>query len=164
MIADPKSSKNPLPDREWFQDLIKRADEGDAGAQQELRETLAENPELARIAGDLGRHAMDQLIRTIAEEDIVLREAIEAEAQALLEALAGSKSSRHREMLAKHVVCCWLQVRQFDLVSRRVDEMKADRFRRWQREAGNRYTQAVKLLHDLRQMEEQRAISSSPAS
>lgn len=104
MILETKPEKNPLPDRQWFQDLIQRANDGDQKAQQELRETLADHPELAIFAGDLGRHAMDHLIRTIAGSDIALREAIEAEA--LLEELAGPKPTRHREMLAKHVVCC----------------------------------------------------------
>ncbi|MEQ9379763.1 MAG: hypothetical protein RJP95_02790, partial [Pirellulales bacterium] len=107
--------------------------------------------------GNLGRHAMEQLIRTIAGNDVVLRESLEAEAQALLDDLAGLSPSKHRLMLAKHVVCCWLQVRHFDLVSPPIDDAMSDRFRRWQREAGNRYGQAVKLLHDLTKMEGRRA-------
>ncbi|MEQ8667715.1 MAG: hypothetical protein RIC12_00995 [Pirellulales bacterium] len=157
MIAKFKEKQHPLPDREWFQALIKRANDGDAQAQEELRETLAKHPQLARIAGDLGRHAMDQLIRTITGNDVVLREAIEAEAQALLDDLAGSNSSKHRLMLATHVVCCWLQVRHFDLVSPPIDDAMSDRFRRWHKEANHRYGQAVKLLHDLTKMEGRRA-------
>lgn len=157
MISEAKTETNQLPDRAWFQDLIQRANDGDAGAQQELRETLAEYPELARMAGDLGRHAMDQLIRTIAGTDVLLRESIEAEAQALFDDLTGSQPTRHRQMLAKHVVCCWLQVRHLDLVAPPIEDSKSDQFRRWQREAGNRYGQAVKLLHDLTKMEERRA-------
>ncbi|MEQ8667675.1 MAG: hypothetical protein RIC12_00795 [Pirellulales bacterium] len=51
---------------------------------------------------------------------------------------------------------CWLQVRHFDLVTPPISDANSDRFHRWQREAGKRYGQAVKLLHDLTKMEERR--------
>lgn len=154
MIMKRDSEHDALPDREWFQDLIKRANDGDTQAKQDLRQTMEENPQLATVAGDLGLHAMDQLIRSIAGEDVALQQAIEHEAELLLDDLAGNNPTRHRRMLATHVVCCWLQVRHFDLISPPVSDTGSARFRRWQREANHRYTLAVKLLHDLEKMEQ----------
>jgi hypothetical protein len=64
-----------------FTDLVKRANDGDQRACQELRDTLDANPQIWEKVGDLAAHAQMNMTKLIANGNTLISESITRKAE-----------------------------------------------------------------------------------
>lgn len=139
--------------REEFADLVRRANGGDKGAIEELRWTLDANPDVWRQVGDLSVHAESALLTLVAGSDLLARESITRQLQAMRSELGGS--SPLERLAVDRVVISWLQLQYAEIQfggSSQAAPKHASQIVRWLDQAGRRYNAAVRSLLDIRRL------------
>lgn len=106
---DSKSSPADPKDRESLEQLVQKANQGDAEAIQALRRLLDENVEVAKKLGDLAWNVETSLIAKIANGNSLGIEAIRRQVAQLREELAGDTPSPIERLLVDQVVAVYLE-------------------------------------------------------
>jgi hypothetical protein len=129
--------------------LLERARGGDATELAALREALDSHPEIWRAFGDLAAHARDAWINLISGVDVVLKESLSRQIEALKGELAGPAPSPIETLLVERIAACWLQMGYTDAVAAGVENIsiqQANYNRKRQDSAHRRYLTAVGAL------------------
>ena len=105
---DPKFLR--LPDRESFDKIVARANDGEAEALSALHRLLDQHPQIWKQVGDLNRHAVTTLINMIADGNTLLQQAIAKSIEQLVSDLTETETpSMIEQLLISQVVCTWLE-------------------------------------------------------
>ncbi len=99
-----------------FEELVRRANGGDAVALADLRAFLDENPTVWQTVGDLAAHARLTLVRHIARGDQLVAEAVLRQAEAMEKELAGPAPTPLERLAIQRVVACWLELQYIDML------------------------------------------------
>ena len=95
--------------------IMKRCDNGDAGALAELRNKLKERPELAKLY-DIAANTERIWIDTMFAKAEAAKECAKAQLSQLRRELAGENPSPLESILVDRIALCWLQVQYADSV------------------------------------------------
>jgi hypothetical protein len=153
--SQPPGQPDPLPAIEDFQALVARVRCGELEAVPQLRAYLECHPEVWRNAGDVARIARDAWLELIAGDDLVAREVLARDADALEAELAGPTPSPLERLLVQRVVACRLQSSHADAVIAQagaVSVRHAEVARRRQDSAHRRFLTAVGALTMVRRL------------
>ena len=101
--------------REDFEALAVAANSGKAGAVDELREVLRQNPEVWEAIGDLGQHAEDALIHAVSGGNVLVRESLANTCDSMMLELAGPNPNLVKKLAAHRIVMAWLETEFADL-------------------------------------------------
>jgi hypothetical protein len=140
-----------------IQEVVSRAQQGDAAVLPRLRELLAQFPLLAETYGDLAMHAQTAWAALAAGTDLYLKESLLHQAATMRQELAGPSPGPVERLLAERVVACWLQLHYFDAVEAQAlatggtPRLAAYRARR-QALANRNYLAALAALTTLRRL------------
>jgi hypothetical protein len=109
--VDPTKTLEALPDAtlERLRGILARAEQGDASALPEVRQALAQFPELWQRYGDLALHARQAWVDRAAGANLLMREALDRKLDALRGELVGPEASPLERLLGEQIVICWLQ-------------------------------------------------------
>jgi len=143
-----RKATKTLPTREGFDRLVRKANEGNQGAQGLLRKVLDACPEIWQPAGDLAEHAELSLIRLIAKEEWLLTESIRRKAEHMRKELAGPNPTPLEAMAIERVVACWLQLQYVDsLCAQANGELPRAKF--WLKQQGQAHRQHLSAVKSL---------------
>jgi hypothetical protein len=149
-VSDSKIAEWPRPQGEKeIRDLLERARGGDASDLAALREALKNHPEIWRAYGDLAAHAREAWINLIGGVDVVLKESLGRQIEAMKIDLAGPDPSPLETLLVERIAACWLQMGYSDAVAAGVGNIsiqQANYNRKRQDSAHRRYLSALATL------------------
>ena len=94
---DPKFLR--LPDRESFDKIVARANDGEAEALSALHRLLDQHPQIWRQVGDLNRHAVTTLVNMIADGNTLLQQSIAKSTEQLVSDLTETETPSMMEQL-----------------------------------------------------------------
>ena len=95
--------------------LVKKAEKGNKKVLPEIREILADSPELTWRFANLAQLAESQLIDVMSKDkDLAAKEIVEHQLAAMREDISGENPSPLERLLAERVVATWLQVQLFE--------------------------------------------------
>jgi hypothetical protein len=155
------SIPNPekVPDLEALEHLRQLAERAQRGEDVllELRGILDACPEIWQRNGDLARLAEASWLNLVAGDDLLLRESLGRQLEALKAELAGAQPSILERLLADRVALCWLQASYADaayaqLSGRGATPAQRAEAQQRQTSAQNRYLQAIKALATVRKL------------
>ncbi len=132
-----------------LQQLVQRAEKGDASAVPTLRRVLDANPQIWREFGDLSQHAQMALVSLAAGSNLHLRECLARKVIDMQQELAGPSPSPLVRLLAERAAACWVQVAYFDALQAQAQGMslrQASQLRQQQDSAQRRYLGALRML------------------
>lgn len=137
--------------------LVKRADQGDREALQQIRRYYELFPELWEQAGNLARQVEDSWVRTIlGEKQVVAVEATQRKLKALRQELEGSAPTPLERLLVDRIIACWLQVQYADATyAQRMKDLTwvgGDYYQRRMDRAHARYLAAIRTLAQVRRL------------
>jgi hypothetical protein len=98
-------------------DLVQRGMQGDREVLPALRSLLETQPELWREVGTLVTEVEQAWIQLMTGEDLVTREVLLRQLQALKAEMAGPTPTPLERLLIERIALCWLQVEQADLLA-----------------------------------------------
>ena len=158
----PKDVKERL---EELRALSKKAEAGEKGARQELKQALRESsPAVIARASDIGRKAQHVLIDTAAGGEPLAEYALSARLDTMRAEVAGENPTPLDVLLTERVVACWMLVELFDVLMAaqlakspdpkcRVPFSTLKHYLRWQEVANTRYLAAIKALAQVRRLQ-----------
>jgi hypothetical protein len=132
--------------------VLERARQGDASALPELKRAFDEHPEFITLFGDLARHVEEALLRLIAGDNLLGREAIAHQIAGLRTKLQAQVSNELEQLLADRIALTWLEahvagLRLTDLMLRGSTYAPAIKAaERWLAGADRRHVLAIKAL------------------
>jgi hypothetical protein len=137
--------------------LVERAQQGDRAVLPALQAALDAYPEIWRHHGDLARLTEESWLRLLAPDDLLLRESVRRQLEALRAELTSPQPSPLERHLVERVVLCWLQVQYADtsyaqLAGRGATPAQRTEAQHRQSAAQQRYLQAAKTLATVRKM------------
>jgi hypothetical protein len=135
-----------------FDDLAARAAAGCEEALEVLRHTLLANPAVYRLLGNLAQHAQRALIRLVAGDSAVTREAAQFQANELRQDLLRDGDSPLERLVVDQVVTTWLDVyiQQLGLSQPHAKEGLRHRWEKQLDRAQKRHLAAVAALSEIR--------------
>ena len=140
---------------ETVHQLLLRARAGDPATVPALRTLLANPAVVDHLGGDLARTAQDAMLRAMAGNDLLVREATARKLALLRDELAGPNPSPVERLLVERAVACWLQVQDADVravptgdQTPKLATFHQDRLDR----AHRRYLSALKALATVRKL------------
>jgi hypothetical protein len=95
--------------------ILDRACQGDERIVHQLRQLLAEHPELVDQFGNLARHAEEAFLNVLASSSLLGKEAVRIHLANLKEELGQSSASPLENLLISRIAVTWLQLHQADL-------------------------------------------------
>lgn len=146
-------------------DVLFRSRGGDLTALAELRTVLDQNPQIWRDYGNLAAHARDAWIRLIAGTDLVLKESLVRQVEAMQTELAGPAPSPLETLLIERIGATWLQVAYSDAAVAQAGDIslkQAEHARKRQDSAHRRYLQAIATLATVRRLLPPAGVTASP--
>lgn len=158
----PKDVKEKL---EELRALSKKAEAGEKGAREELKQALRESsPAVIARASDIGRRAQHLLIETAASGDPLVEYALSGRLDMMRADIAGESPTPLEVLLVERVVSCWMLVELFEALmasqlwkngdsSIRLPFSTLKHYLRWQETANRRYLNAIKALAQVRQLQ-----------
>jgi hypothetical protein len=102
-----------MPSQEEFNRIVSKANAGDAAALKRLRTLLDSHPEIWQQIGDLGKHAEAALIKLVAKDNVLAREAILKQLAEMRANLCSPRCTKLEEVLIDRFVLTWLQLQYF---------------------------------------------------
>jgi hypothetical protein len=148
MAGTAELKRDEEPYAEEVRALLLRAQQGDVGVLDQLRELLDDRPELWKRLGDLVGHVEEALLALASGKSLLARESIRRRMDELRAELAGSSPWSVAKLLVDRVVVCWAQCHLADLEA--LQKAQAGQARgeadRRQTEAQSRCLAAVKQL------------------
>lgn len=140
----------------WLNELIDRADAGDATALSELRRLLDQVPWLiSQLGGDLAKQAANSLISGITGKHLASKELVLRRLDLMRAELGGPNPSAIEKLLVDRVVACLLQAQHADYMAAEADDDSVaigDYHQRRQDRANRRVLLAVKTLATVRRL------------
>jgi hypothetical protein len=157
------SEANRPPDQEAERQIqkcdqvIRRAQGGDASALPALREMLKQSVGLVdMLGGDLARQAEAALVVRAAGKNHALKEALYRKLDLLRAELSGPSPAPVERLLVERVVACWLQVHYADAIySQGLENFSMEQAEHHQRRmdgAHRRYLSALRTLALVRKL------------
>jgi hypothetical protein len=158
----PKDVKERLQE---LRALSEKAEAGEKGARNELKEALRESsPEVIARASDIGRRAQHLLIDTAAGGEPLAEYALSARLDMRRADVAGENPTPLEVLLTERVVSCWMLVELFDVLMSAQLAKNTDsnchipfstlkHYLRWQEVANRRYLAAIKALAQVRRLQ-----------
>ncbi|MES2793559.1 MAG: hypothetical protein V4719_28355 [Planctomycetota bacterium] len=101
--------RQPLT-REGFDELVKRAEIGDADALAEIRQLMRADPKTWRPFGDLSENVRTMYLRLMVKGNIVARESLRLSLDELHRELHQGHPSALRKLLVDQILILWLDV------------------------------------------------------
>jgi hypothetical protein len=163
-MTTPEMPASPMPDsdeaaeraaEEQIQELVRRAEQGDATAMPQLSAILDMAPSRWKRYGQLGARVEALWLNLMAGQNLMLRESWRRQLEELKSDLAGESASPLEHLLVDRVAASWLQVQCADAGAAMVQGGKAAQETmalRRQNAAHKRHLQAVKALAAVRQL------------
>jgi hypothetical protein len=142
---------NPL---ESFNDLLKRAQNGDTSTLPELWRAF-EDPKLVESYGNLARQAERSFIELVAVDNLGFKEALTRKMEILRAELGGPNPTPIERLLVERVVACWLQVQDADIRYAQAKNQSVKWYEYCQRRMNHshkRYLSALKALALVRKL------------
>lgn len=141
----------PTTSAEW-RSLVEQANAGDAAALAQVREMLKNQPPLVKAAADLEQTCRELALDLVSSTDLVLREALLLQVQALEAEFAGTAPSPALRAAAKRAALAWLVLQVADLhVAEQIKRGTVPkRWLDWQATSERRYAAALKLVETVR--------------
>jgi hypothetical protein len=107
----------PLTRAQAFEELVRRANEGNAASLDGLREILDKNPEIWRTVGDVNALAERSWTDLLANGNKLAEESIRRRLAALKGELAGDHAAPLESLLIDVVGVCWLATNQAEIAA-----------------------------------------------
>lgn len=107
MVRTKKHAKSAQP---GLQELLQRAQQGDASVLPDLGRLVEDNPGLWQSVGNLAGHARGMWLNLIAGKDLLARECIRRMVAEMKKSLSGPATSQLEVLLVDRVIATWLQV------------------------------------------------------
>jgi hypothetical protein len=158
----PKDVKERL---EELRALSKKAEAGEKGAREELKQALRESsPAVIARASDMGRRAQHLLINTATGGEPHAEYALSACLDTMRAEVAGENPTPLEALLTERVVSCWMLVELFEVLMAPQLAKSTDsksyvplstlkHYLRWQELANRRYLAAIKTLAQVRRLQ-----------
>jgi hypothetical protein len=150
---------------EELRELSAKAEAGEKGARQELREKLRESSEEVVIrASDISRKAQRLLIQTASGGEALTEDALSGRLDMMRAEIAGDNPTPLETLLTERVVACWLLVELFERLmaaqlwkdtpaEKRVSVQMGKFYLYWQDLANRRFLAAVQTLARVRKLQ-----------
>jgi len=138
--------------RDALQELVMRAQAGDATALPRIREILDKHTEIWKHAGDMSGWVERAWIAVIANNDPLVVESMNRTIAEMKAELQGESPTALERMLVNQVISCWLEVKYAESISARenlVLEQSAFRLKRLE-SAQRRHLIVIQTLTTLR--------------
>lgn len=135
-------------------DLLQRADKGDASTIPKLREFLADAA-LLDIAGNLARQVQDAVIKSGGGKSLLYAEGVALKMEKLRNELGGANATPLERLLVERVVLCWLTLHDAEARFALAKELTLRQGAFWQDRidrAHRRYLSAMKTLATVRKL------------
>lgn len=120
-----KQRRQPIT-RDEFDELVKRAEIGEADALAEIRKLLRADPATWRPFGDLTEHVKRLFLGLMVRNNIVARESLNLELEALTRELQQEHSSPLRKLVIDQILILWLDVHYQQTLAAEPREGKTD--------------------------------------
>ncbi len=144
-----------MPEVAELRKLMQRAQRGDKTALPAL-EGLFRNPEFIElVGGNLARNAQAALIGAYCGNDLLAKEGLTRNMEALRAELTGATSTPLERLLVERVVTCWLQLSHLEAIYYGQKSMSLPLAMHYQRcitLAHKRYLSAIKMLAQVRKV------------
>ena len=147
------SEGSDLPNPEYLQQILQRAEQGDQSVLPELRQVLDSQPELWQRCSDVARNAESKILDLVAGTNLLLAESLRKKLEAMRAELVGEMASPLERQLIDRVVTCWLYSTYLDTIaihSTASFSQRANDVQKWQDGAHRRHLAAVQLLATIR--------------
>ena len=105
-----------------LQDLVQRGMQGDREVLPALRTFLDTEPALWKEVGTFVAEVERTWMQLLTGEDLVAREILLRQLQALKEEVGGPTSTPLERLLVDRIALCWLQMQQADLLAARLPQ------------------------------------------
>jgi hypothetical protein len=155
-MATPDLPSKTVPtDPKEVQQLIERAQQGDAKTLPALREVLKNPAAVDRMGGDLARQAQLTLIHQFSGQNLLFKESLTRKLDLLRAELAGTSPSPLERLLVERVVACWLHLHHLEMTYAGKESMSLELGAYYQRSisaAQKRYLAAIKTLALVRKL------------
>jgi len=135
-----------------LQDLVQRGMQGDREVLPALRTFLDTEPALWKEVGTFVAEVERTWMQLLTGEDLVAREILLRQLQALKEEVGGPTSTPLERLLVDRIALCWLQMQQADLLAARQVSQRAAWVEQRQDRAQARFLAAIKALAQVRKL------------
>ena len=152
-MSDRKALEIHIPKK--LSEVMERADKGDRSVLPQIRQVLDEAPDVAEELGNLDRLARSVLIGLVAQENLLLQEAMTRHLDRIVAEIAGPDASPLESLLAEQIVLCWQQLRFAETRRAQIRGCSLEHASHYERcisRAQSRYLQAVKTLAQIRKL------------
>jgi len=152
-VSDSKALEIHIPRQR--SEIMKRAEEGDRSVLPQVRQMLDEAPDIAEELGNLDRLARAALLNLVAQENLLLQEAMTRRLDRMVAEIAGPDSSPLEGLLAEQIALCWQQLRFAETRRAQIQGCSLDHASHYERcisRAQSRYLQAIKTLAQIRKL------------
>jgi hypothetical protein len=155
-VSEPTATRSPAPaaKRDELDDLLQRAERGDAAALARVKPWL-NDPEIAELLGNPAVGVERQIIGLSAGNNLLRKEAMIERLRQLRAELAGPRPSPLERLLADRVALCWLHLHQIEWAYFAKSSMAATLAEHYQRcldRAQRRFLAAARGLADVRRL------------
>jgi len=134
---------------------MKRAEEGDRSVLPQVRQMLDEAPDIAEELGNLDRLARAALLNLVAQENLLLQEAMTRHLDRMVAEIAGPGPSPLEALLAEQIALCWQQLRLAETRRAQIQGCSLTHAAHYEQcisRAQRRYLQAIKTLAQIRKL------------
>lgn len=159
--TDPAPPTSAVP--AGLQDLVSRAQAGDATVLPQIRDYLDSHPQVWQQVGDLGTNTLNIWMGLIAGKNTLVKESLARTVESMRADLGGPHPSLLEELLVKRIISEWLQGEYADSMLAQVVDQPPKIIQFWtdrQTQTQRRHLAAIKAFTDLRRLQSQYPILS----
>jgi len=152
-VSDSKALEIHIPQRR--SEIMKRAEEGDRSVLPQVRKMLDEAPDIAEELGNLDGLARAALLNLLAQENLLLQEAMTRRLDGMVAEMAGPDASPLEALLAEQIALCWQQLRLAETRRAQIQGCSLTHAAHYEQcisRAQRRYLQAIKTLAQIRKL------------
>ena len=136
--------------------LLAQAEHGDASVLPALRTYLDQTPELWQTVGDLAYQAQAALIERASGTNLLLREALGRQLEAMRHELSGPAPTPLERLLVDRIVLCWLRLSIAEVLEAQAPPDRSPRQAEWSQtqidRAQKRFVEASKAWAQVRRL------------
>ena len=145
----------PMPGRKEFDQLVEKANDGDAQAVRDLGRILDECPKIWRLLGDLSAVAGTSFLRVASQGDRLISGSIARYVGKMRKELEGPAPTRLEQLAIERLLLAWVQSHYADTVIASLKSASPGTISMWlkrQSQASRQFDQAMKSLATLRKL------------
>ena len=145
----------PMPGREEFDRLVKRANDGDAKANRELARVLDSCPKIWKSLGDLSAVAGTSFLRVASGGNRLIAGSISRCVRELRKELEGPAPTRLEQLAIERVLLAWVQTNYVNTVVMSLQNVSPGTSTAWhkrQRQSSSELDKSLKSLATLRKL------------